>query len=39
MRDRMAGKAPLFDLEGCKNYAAKVRQMLDERLAKEAAAK
>lgn len=39
MRDRMAGKAPLFDLDGCKNYAAKVGKMLDERLAKEAAAK
>ena len=39
MKERMTGKQPLFDLEGCKNYAAKVGKMLDERLAKEAAAK
>jgi len=29
----------LFDPDGCKNYAAKVTQMLDERLVKETAAK
>ena len=39
MRDRMTGKAPLFDPEGCKNYAAKLIKSLDERLAKEAAPK
>ncbi|MCL6742013.1 subclass B3 metallo-beta-lactamase [Sphingomonas sp. RB56-2] len=37
MRDRMIGKAPLFDPDGCKNYAAKLSKNLDERLAKEAA--
>jgi len=36
MRDRMSGKAPLFDVNGCKNYAAKLTKNLDERLAKEA---
>ena len=35
MKERMTGKQPLFDLEGCKNYAAKVGKMLDEKLAKE----
>jgi metallo-beta-lactamase class B len=35
MRDRVAGKSPLFDTEGCKNYAAKLAKNLDERLAKE----
>lgn len=39
MRDRMTGKAPLFDPEGCRNYAAKLTKSLDERLAKEAAPK
>ena len=39
MKERMTGKHPLFDPDGCKNYAAKVTQMLDERLAKEAVAK
>ena len=39
VRDRMTGKQPLFDPEGCKNYAAKLAKNLDERLAKEAAAK
>ena len=39
MKERLTGKQPLFDPDGCKNYAAKVTQMLDERLAKEAAAK
>ena len=37
MKDRMTGAAPLFDQQGCKNYAAKLGKMLDERLAKEAA--
>jgi metallo-beta-lactamase class B len=37
MKERMTGKLPLFDLDGCKNYAAKVSKMLDDRLAKEAA--
>lgn len=36
MRDRMTGKQPLFDPEGCRNYAAKLTKSLDERLAKEA---
>ena len=35
MRKRMVGEARLFDLEGCKNYAAALTQRLDERLAKE----
>ncbi|HEU0310252.1 MAG TPA: subclass B3 metallo-beta-lactamase [Sphingomicrobium sp.] len=39
MRDRMAGKQPLFDPEGCRSYAAKQTKSLDERLAKEAAPK
>ena len=39
MRDRMTGKQKLFDPEGCKNYAASLAKKLDERLAKEAAAK
>jgi metallo-beta-lactamase class B len=37
MKERMTGKLPLFDESGCKNYAAKVTRMLDERLAKEKA--
>ena len=37
MRDRMTGKQPLFDTEGCRNYAATLSKRLDERLAKEAA--
>jgi len=39
MRDRMTGKQPLFDPAGCRNYAAELTKRLDERLAKEAAAK
>jgi hypothetical protein len=39
MKERMTGKQPLFDLDGCKNYAANVGRMLDERLAKEVPAK
>lgn len=37
MRDRMTAKQPLFDPEGCRNYAAKLSKNLDERLAKEKA--
>ncbi len=37
MKERMTGAAPLFDAQGCKNYAAKLGKQLDERLAKEAA--
>jgi metallo-beta-lactamase class B len=39
MKERMTGKQPLFDPEGCKNYAASLAKRLDERLAKEAAPK
>ena len=39
MRDRISGKAPLFDPDGCKNYAASLATKLAERLAKEAAPK
>ena len=39
MSARFAGKAALFDPAGCKNYAATKAKGLDERLAKEAAAK
>lgn len=35
MRDRMIGEAPLFDPEGCRNYAASLTKRLDERLVKE----
>jgi metallo-beta-lactamase class B len=35
MWDRIIGKQPLFDTEGCRNYAAKLTKNLDERLAKE----
>ena len=37
MKERMTGKQPLFDPEGCSNYAARLTPSLDERLAKEAA--
>ena len=37
MKERMTGKQPLFDPEGCKTYAAALTKRLDERLAKEAA--
>jgi metallo-beta-lactamase class B len=37
MKERMTGKLPLFDTEGCRNYAKAVGKRLDERLAKEAA--
>ncbi|MFC7536460.1 subclass B3 metallo-beta-lactamase [Sphingomonas sp. GCM10030256] len=36
MKERMAGQQPLFDPEGCRNYAAAKAKQLDERLAKEA---
>ena len=39
MRDRLAGKAPLFDPDGCKNFAAKAAMNLDEKVAKEATPK
>ena len=37
MRDRMTGQKPLFDINGCRNYAEALGKRLDERLAKEAA--
>ena len=37
MRDRMTGQKPLFDINGCRNYAEALGKHLDERLAKEAA--
>ena len=39
MRDRITGKLPLFDPDGCKKYAAGLTKALDARLAKEAAPK
>ncbi|WP_260580960.1 subclass B3 metallo-beta-lactamase [Sphingopyxis sp. PET50] len=36
---RLAGEAPLVDADGCKTYAAAAAKRLDERLAKEAAAR
>jgi metallo-beta-lactamase class B len=39
MKERMIGQQPLFDPDGCKKYAAERTRNLDERLAKEAAAK
>ncbi|WP_310467674.1 subclass B3 metallo-beta-lactamase [Sphingomonas sp.] len=39
MRSRMLGDQPLFDEQGCRNYAAGLTKRLDERLAKEQAAK
>ncbi len=39
MKERMTGKQPLFDPGGCREYAAVKTRQLDERLAKEAAAK
>lgn len=36
MKERMTGERPLFDPEGCRNYAAGLTKRLDERLAKEA---
>ena len=37
MRDRITGQKPLFDINGCRNYAEGLGKRLDERLAKEAA--
>ena len=37
MKERMIGKQPLFDPEGCGKYAARLTKNLDDRLAKEAA--
>ena len=37
MRERMTGEKPLFDTDGCRNYAASLSKRLDERLAKEQA--
>ena len=39
MKERMTGKQALFDVEGCRNYAAGLAKRLDERLAKEKATK
>ena len=39
LRDRFARGESLLDTEGCKTYAAALTKQLDERLAKEAAAK
>lgn len=39
MKERMTGKQALFDPNGCKAYAAALTRRLDERLAKEKAAK
>lgn len=36
MRTRLSGQAAWIDADGCKTYAAKVSQRLDDRLAKEA---
>lgn len=37
MKERMIGKIPLFDPDGCKAYAAKLTKALDRRLSKETA--
>ena len=37
MRSRMIGEKPLFDVDGCKTYAAGLTKALDERIAKETA--
>jgi metallo-beta-lactamase class B len=39
MKERMTGAKPLFDPNGCRDYAAALTQRLDDRLAKEKAAK
>ena len=39
MPKRLAAGQPLLDPDGCRNYAAQITRKLDERLAKEAAAK
>ena len=35
LKERMTGQQPLFDENGCKNYAAALAKRLDERIAKE----
>ena len=37
MKERMTGQLPLFDTNGCRNYAAALGKRLDDRLAKEVA--
>ena len=37
MKERMTGAKLLYDPQGCKDYAARLVTMFDERLAKEAA--
>ena len=39
MVERLAGQEPLTDSNACRNYAARLTKQLDERLAKETAAK
>jgi metallo-beta-lactamase class B len=39
MVDRIAGRAPLEDRNACRDYAADLTKQLDDRIAKEAAAK
>ncbi len=39
MIDRMAGRAPLTNPNGCRDYAASLTKRLDDRLAKERANK
>lgn len=39
MIDRFAGREPLEDVDSCRNFAAQLTKELDERLAKEAAAR
>ena len=39
MKERMTGKQPIFDPNGCRDYASALLKRLDERLAKEASAK
>jgi hypothetical protein len=35
MKERMTGKQPLFDPDGCRDYAARLTKALDQRLTKE----
>ena len=37
MKERITGKQPLFDVDGCRTYAATLTKRLDERLTKETA--
>lgn len=39
LKERMTGKMPLFDADGCRVYAGKLTERLEARLAKEKAAK